>query len=353
VTVFTAVPGAVAGSINLSWIAPADDAGNNASGPVTSYLVKYSTSPFTSWNDGTLITNGVPTPAAPGTAQTMTVSGLTPGTLYYFAIRAQDEGSNLSHNYAMVSAMARAGMGPGTYDDTHPAWNYVGSWSSYTTTGPYNGTINYTATVGDYAELTFHGTNFTLIFTQASSRGLIDIYVDGAYVTTLNAYSPSTLWQQTFISPSLLAGNHTVRLVHAGGGTYIDVDAIHILNGPVNPGTYDDTHADWKYIGNWTSYTTSGPYNNTIHYTATVGDYAELMFSGTRFTLTFSKFSNRGLIDIYVDGAYVTTLDAYSPDVLWQQTYTSPTYPPGTHSVRFSYAGGGTYIDVDAITILP
>ena len=162
VTGFSAVTGTNNGSINLSWIAPADDAGNNASGPVAAYLVKYSSSPFTSWSDGTLITTGLPAPAAPGAAQSMTVSGLNPGTLYYFAIRAQDEQPNLSANYVTASATAKSPtpMGAGTYDDTHAAWTYSGSWTAYSGAGPANNTMHYTNTVGDSASFTFNGMSF-------------------------------------------------------------------------------------------------------------------------------------------------------------------------------------------------
>jgi len=45
---------------------------------------------------------------------------------------------------------------------------------------------------------------------------------------TSNAYSPSILWQQTYTSPAYPAGNHTVRFVHTGSGTYVDIDAIQI-----------------------------------------------------------------------------------------------------------------------------
>ena len=47
-------------------------------------------------------------------------------------------------------------------------------------------------------------------------------------------------------------------------------------------------------------------------YTSTVGNSAELTFSGTKFTLHFTKDSNRGSIDVYVDGNKITTIDAYS-----------------------------------------
>jgi hypothetical protein len=231
VTGFTGTSGTLDGSVGLNWIAPPDDAGNNASGPVTSYLVKYSTAPFTSWSDGTSITVGLPTPATPGTLQAMTVQGLTPGTLYYFAIRAQDEQSNLSVNYTTANATAKSSgvVGPGTYDDADPAWSYTGSWVTYSGSEPYNGTLHYTNGVGDSVQLLFHGSQFTLTYAKASNRGSIGVYVDNVLVGTINAHSSSTLWQQTWTSPSLTAGVHTVRFVHAGGGTYIDVDAITIL----------------------------------------------------------------------------------------------------------------------------
>ncbi|MGZ9166165.1 MAG: hypothetical protein ACXW4U_13405, partial [Anaerolineales bacterium] len=147
----------------------------------------------------------------------------------------------------------------------------------------------------------------------------------------------------------------TVRLVYAGAGTYIDIDAIQIY-GPlvsVPAGIYDDNDSNWMYSGAWTTYTSSGPANNTIHYTGSVGDSAEMAFNGAGFKLTFTKHPNRGLIDVYVDGNKITTINANAGSLLWQQTYTSPVLASGNHLVRFVYASAGTYVDVDAITILP
>jgi glucose/arabinose dehydrogenase len=112
----TAATGTCNGSVNLSWTAPPDDAGNNSSGPVTSYLVRYSTSAIlneTDWNNATIVSSDLPTPVAPGMTQTMTVSGLIPGTLYYFAVRAQDEESNQSA-FSTVSATVQA-LATGTW----------------------------------------------------------------------------------------------------------------------------------------------------------------------------------------------------------------------------------------------
>src|SRR6266487_3676425 len=233
VTNFSAMTGISNGSVNLSWTAPADDAGNNGSGPVDSYLVKYSTSPFSSWNDGTPVTSGLTEPTAPGTIQTMTVSGLTPGTLYYFAIRAQDEQYNLSANYVTASATAKSPppVGPGTYDDTDAAWGYIGSWTSYSGSGPYANTLHYTNVQGASASLTFTGTGFTVYFTKHPNRGNVEVWIDGVLNTTISENGSALAWQQTWTLPTALSnGTHTVQFKNpnASTATYIDIDAIQI-----------------------------------------------------------------------------------------------------------------------------
>ncbi|WP_158289582.1 fibronectin type III domain-containing protein [Paenibacillus flagellatus] len=81
-------------STKLSWTAPGDD-GNV--GTAAAYDIRYHTAPITvnNWNDATQLTNE-PQPQAAGTVQTLAVSGLTPGTTYYFAMRTLDEAANIS-----------------------------------------------------------------------------------------------------------------------------------------------------------------------------------------------------------------------------------------------------------------
>jgi hypothetical protein len=219
VTSFTAATGTAEGSVNLNWIAPADDAGNNASGPVASYLVKYSTAPIA----------GLPTPVTPGNPQAMTVSGLNPGTLYYFAIRAQDEQANLSVNFATANATAKSGstLGPGIYDDTNPAWSYMGSWLTTSDSLFYDGTLHYSITQGDYATTTIHGTAFTLYYTQYPTRGRLNVYVDNIQIGTITQ-TGSAIYQMTWTSPNLGMGDHFLKFVYLDG-TSVDIDAIQVL----------------------------------------------------------------------------------------------------------------------------
>ncbi|MEO6992843.1 MAG: Ig-like domain-containing protein [Lacunisphaera sp.] len=78
----------------LSWTAP----GNNGNvGTASAYDVRRSTSPLTSANfTAATVVTGAPAPAVAGTMQGITVTGLAPGTSYYFAIETSDAKPNVS-----------------------------------------------------------------------------------------------------------------------------------------------------------------------------------------------------------------------------------------------------------------
>ena len=81
-------------SITLSWTTPGDD---SLTGTAAQFDLRYSTSTITAANFASATRwNGMPAPAAPGTQQSVTVTGLTPATTYYFMIKTADEVPNWS-----------------------------------------------------------------------------------------------------------------------------------------------------------------------------------------------------------------------------------------------------------------
>jgi chitodextrinase len=81
-------------SIQLTWTAPGDD---GMIGTAAQYDLRYSTSAITAANFGSATRfTSTPTPGAPGTSQTVTVTGLTANTTYYFALKTADEIPNWS-----------------------------------------------------------------------------------------------------------------------------------------------------------------------------------------------------------------------------------------------------------------
>lgn len=83
-----------ANSISLHWTAPGDDGG---SGTASMYDLRYSTSNITASNwDSAMQVAGEPAPHVAGTLESLTVTGLSPSTTYYFAIKTADEIPNWS-----------------------------------------------------------------------------------------------------------------------------------------------------------------------------------------------------------------------------------------------------------------
>jgi chitodextrinase len=101
-------------SVQLTWTAPGDD-GNV--GTASQYDLRYSTSPINESNFSSASRwLSAPTPAAAGTQQTTTVTGLQPNTTYYFALKTADDASNWSGISNVVSRTT-----PQAPDVTRPA----------------------------------------------------------------------------------------------------------------------------------------------------------------------------------------------------------------------------------------
>jgi hypothetical protein len=124
-------------SLTLSWIAPGDD---GDVGQVNSYQLHYSTTPVGSdttswWNDPAAqrITLGPPLASA-GATDSRSVTGLTPGTTYYFILRALDEWANISgfSNVAVGTTQSCNAPTtiPGQFDAVPDTGQVVVSWSA-------------------------------------------------------------------------------------------------------------------------------------------------------------------------------------------------------------------------------
>ncbi|WP_135556907.1 alpha/beta fold hydrolase [Paenibacillus cymbidii] len=102
-------------SVTLTWTAPGDD---GAAGTAASYDIRYSSATITDANwAGATPVSGEPAPAAAGTSQSKTVSGLAASTTYYFAMKTSDEVPNVSALSNVASATTTAAAA----DTTAPA----------------------------------------------------------------------------------------------------------------------------------------------------------------------------------------------------------------------------------------
>lgn len=67
-------------------------------------------------------------------------------------------------------------------DDTEPSINYVSGWSNLTPQNNeyYNRTNHTSATIGASLEYTFVGTGIMVYDSMYRSRGIIEVFIDGA-----------------------------------------------------------------------------------------------------------------------------------------------------------------------------
>jgi uncharacterized protein (TIGR03437 family) len=103
VTLYAAM-GQGAGEVRLTWIAPGDD-GNV--GTADRYLLRSASSAMTedNWPSADALL-AAPAPSSAGTWENITISGLTPGQRYYFALKTADASGNLSQLSNSPSALA-------------------------------------------------------------------------------------------------------------------------------------------------------------------------------------------------------------------------------------------------------
>jgi hypothetical protein len=106
-----AAPSSTSTTVDLTWTAPGD---NGMTGTATSYSIRYAASAITTigaWNVATPVASP-PAPAPGGSPETFSVTGLSPNTTYFFAIRASDKAANtgaLSNSPSRATTMIPPG----------------------------------------------------------------------------------------------------------------------------------------------------------------------------------------------------------------------------------------------------
>jgi hypothetical protein len=242
----TAAAGAQDGTVDLSWTAPGDDgASGNLSGG--QFVVKFSSAQIIRTADFdapafSVSTVTVSTSAAAGSAQTLTLSGLTPGTSYWFAIKTRDEASNFSTWASSADvpsvntlAYAPAAVGP----PAAPA--------------SFSGTAQSTGSILWAWSLVSGATNYQL---QTSTGGLSAALADPTASYLETGLPPDTSSQIDRVQAFNSAGAGGTR-VEASAPVYSFAAAPASLS--VTAVTTTTVQLDWNEAGNpaWTVYEVS------------------------------------------------------------------------------------------------
>src|SRR5205814_8582267 len=98
-------------TLQLKWTAPGDD---GATGTATAYDVRYNTCPLDATSYITATRFDAAAPHAAGTAETLTITGLTVKTSYCFALKAIDDAANFSPLSNVLQARTLDNVPPAT-----------------------------------------------------------------------------------------------------------------------------------------------------------------------------------------------------------------------------------------------
>lgn len=357
VTDFDADPGSEEGEVFLSWTATGDD---GMTGTASSYDIRYSLYPISSeedWDNATKVSN-IQLPDGPGSFETLVVSGLERGKIYYFAMKVADEVPNWSELSNITSAMTPgiSDSGVGLYEDNSGVIAYAGSWVSFGSERASGGNVHYSTTPGSTATIHFAGNKVSIIYTGLSNRGILNVYIDGILIGSVNEYSATAAFQQRWTSPVLEeSGSHVLELRHASGAV-VEIDAVEIFDvpapAPLDPGMYQDDEVDLVYSGDWMSSSSSSASGGSVRYSTTVGNQISTRFRGNQVKVIYTGLPNRGIMGIYVDGQKIGTLNQYSAQLAWQRQWKSPILQSsGTHTLELKHESGQV-VELDALTIL-
>lgn len=118
-------------------------------------------------------------------------------------------------------------------NDDSQQLTYTGNWHSdtdrYGGCTCFNQDLHYTMTPSDSFEISFVGTGIEYITEKGPEAGLVDIYIDGELIDTVNCYAASRSCQQVLYSKTDLSnGNHTFKAV-GKTGNYFQVDCMKIF----------------------------------------------------------------------------------------------------------------------------
>jgi hypothetical protein len=194
-------------AVHLAWPPSADVSG------IAGYDLQFSKSGG-SWTDVVL---GSPTATSVDFA-------VSTGKSYVFQLRARDGAGNVgpwASNTVMVNLLQEGAA----------SVSYSGAFKSASLSGASGGKVRHAAGAGRVARLTFSGTSVGFVTTLGPARGVAEVWVDGAFVGTLDMYSPTLKTKAVAWAAATSAGAHTLEIRLTGTrnpastSSRVDIDA--------------------------------------------------------------------------------------------------------------------------------
>lgn len=148
------------------------------------------------------------------------------GFEYRYRVRARDGDDWTDWASGPAADVVRMG-------ERSPSITYTGRWRLAAGSGYVGGSVKYATARGAKASVTFTGRSVALIGPKGPTRGRARIYLDGAYVKTINLYRTTYRARQIVFAYNWPEpGKHRLSVVVSGsaGRRMVAIDAIYTMN---------------------------------------------------------------------------------------------------------------------------
>lgn len=134
-------------------------------------------------------------------------TGLATGSYVVFAVDGDDNLSTPSSALFVVQPTS------GTIQDDSTSLRYTGNWPSFSSTAYSGGTLRRGQSSGATVEIPFYGTSIDLVANRQAAAGMMNVYLDGVFAGTVDAYATPNQYQQVLFQQSGLAlGAHVLTV---------------------------------------------------------------------------------------------------------------------------------------------
>jgi hypothetical protein len=385
VTDLTALPGDYPGEVLLTWTAPGDD---NFIGTASAYEARYAKSPVTSINFDVRLDLerlvDLPSPSPAGTAESLFVYGLSPDSVFYFALRAIDdvnnEGgvSNSPGSNPEGGVLLSADLGyQHFYGNLHSHTAYSDGVSTPTTA--YNYARNLAPTPLDFLAVTDHNHSLAGMSLPNYHNGLAQAAAaneDGAFVAIygqewgyashghLLIYEAPVLfgWEPSNYDVFVAEGDYTslYTAVKANPSSYGAIAGFaHPQSSDFNSLAYTSDGADVVH----TCALVNGPAGSSVTDESDIGntgfdnEFVEFLREGYRVAATADQDNHNSNWGSSTESRTIVLCDSLAKDQILQGLKDRRTYGSQDHNVQVffnaeGHAVGEAFQSVDGIRIV-
>jgi hypothetical protein len=213
--------------------------------------------------------------------------------------------------------------------------------------------------VSEFSERSFSTVRITGDLRRKAARALVARGIRYLLV------SPGTFGANDFYDHSSAWG---IELVGASEGTLLyflnpaegrpPADSAAVPRDPVPPGRYDDADPRIALNAAWTRDTQFPDADqHTVSYSNIPGASASLAFHGNAITYMYTRASNRGIAEVWIDGVREDRLDLYSLRTVWRSQSRYDGLGAGEHIIEIRVTGErdpratDCFVDLDGLAV--